>query len=224
MAVKCPQRGQPSFLKHLHGHKSNSTDRTRCNMPLLASAGKDGFCKTTLSLKPLVYTHTPCRGGFQLKEEGKWDQKGNSFSPVSQAGWPTSSSSQGTLTRERDFCRWHVLRPGCHAGSGKGEGTLPIAVGGRRAPGSTRHLQAPCLPCSPNGVCGYLSLRWPQEHSVLHSWSYRVLPDDVKSPVLLGGAHSEAALCSYDSKAVSTENSPQQPTGQKAVFMRALHM
>lgn len=31
-------------------------------------------------------------------------------------------------------------------------------------------------------------------------------------------------LCVLDSKAVSTENSPQPPTGQKAVFMRALHM
>lgn len=35
---------------------------------------------------------------------------------------------------------------------------------------------------------------------------------------------TEAALCSHDSKALSTWNSAEQPTGQKTVFRRAMHL
>lgn len=142
-----------------------------------------------------------------------------------------------------------MLRWGCQACSPteakvkEQEDPSPRPQAGRRPMGSTGDLSAkteeamavllgsspakepePLTFPSPNGACGYSLFRWSQERSVLHSCPCNVPPDDTRSPVLSGRAHSEATLCSYDSKAVSTENSPQQPTGQKAVFTRALHM
>ena len=130
----------------------------------------------------------------------------------SHTGWSTSSSSKGTRTLWLLWvaCAQAGLPSWLSCGS-EGRGTRAPSLwlwARRRAPGSTGHLQVSRLFCSPNGACGYFSLRWPQEHSVLHSCPCKVLPDDIKSPVLSRGTHSEAALCFYDSKAVSTENSP----------------
>lgn len=73
---------------------------------------------------------------------------------MSQAGGPTSSSSEGTLT-ECGFCGWPVLGLGRRAGfpmkvRGEGEGRLPWGCGQggelQAAPGTHEGLTFPVLP------------------------------------------------------------------------------
>lgn len=98
---------------------------------------------------------------------------------LSQTGWPTSSSSKGTLSF--DFCG----RP-CRLSRGS-EGDrqrrpCPVAVGTEE---SSKQHPARARP-SPSLFYEW-GVRVPltqvaQEHSVLRSCPCRVLPDDVKSP------------------------------------------
>lgn len=62
-----------------------------------------------------------------------------------------------------------------------------------------------------------------QQYSALHGCPCQLCTDDSQSQVL-SLCPSEASLCCMTAKAVSTERSPQQPTGQKGLHEILTHV
>lgn len=132
-----------------------------------------------------------------MEEEGINGNRMRTATVMSQTGWPTSLSSKGTLTLSvasaGDLCL-DIRLPSLLSYGGESErkgGPFPMAAGREgmlwAAPSSSPGYSPSPFP-SPFSRWdrGYSVLRWPQQHSVLHSCLCKVLPDDTKSSVLSG--------------------------------------